>query len=122
MPTSHHFILELWIGNTFSIGCKRNDKGLFAPPTGPPPAGVNLTALTKEDCNLPEKDNTMSVKFIITRGLENLTITCYDARADIYSDYFLVIRETKCEYTLINIQSIFLCSETWQPYIDRVFE
>ena len=70
-------------------------------PTGLPPAGVNYTALKDEDCNLPEKDNTMSVKFIITKELKNLTIKCYDFIADKYSDSSLIIRETKCEYTLV---------------------
>ena len=99
MPESHHFRLELWIGNTFSIGCKRNDKGLFAYLIRSPPAGVNYTVLTDEDCNLPVKDNTMTVEFIITEGLKNLNITCYDDVAARYSHSSLFIRETKCEYT-----------------------
>ena len=79
--------------------CKRTSRGWEADPPGSPPAGVNFTALKNEDCNLPENDNTMSVKFIITEGLKNLNISCRDVWAESYSDKFLVIRETKCEYT-----------------------
>ena len=102
------FELALFIGDTFSIECKRNAKGWSAPPTTSPPAGVNYTALTNKDCKLPERDNTMSVKFIITEDLKNLNITCYDAWTDRYSDSLLVITETKCEYKLINIHSSIL--------------
>ena len=73
-----------------------------------PPFGVNYTDLSDKDCNLPEKDNTMSVEFIITEELKDLTIRCYDPQAEKYSDSSLVIKETKCEYTLINIQSYVL--------------
>ena len=97
--------MELLIGNAFRLRCERYDGGWFAYPIRSPPAGVHYTALTDEDCNLLEKDNTMSVKFIITEGLKNLNITCYDAEAKRYSDFSLVIRETQCEYTVINIQS-----------------
>ena len=93
------FILELFIGDTFSMECKRTSRGWEADPPGSPPAGVNFTALKNEDCNLPENNNTMSVKFIITEGLKNLNISCRDVWAERYSDKFLVIRETKCEYT-----------------------
>ena len=93
------YILQLKIGNTFSLRCERDSEESFAYQIRSPPAGVNYTALTDEDCNLLEKDNTMSVKFIITEGLKNLNITCYDAEAKRYSDFSLVITETKCEYT-----------------------
>ena len=93
------FILELYIGDAFSIRCERGQKGWKTYTTASPPADEKYTALTKDDCILPEKDNTMSVKFIITEGLKNLNITCYDAEAKRYSDLSLVITETKCEYT-----------------------
>ena len=101
MPESHHIDLELLIGGNFSVRCEQNSRGLFADPRGSQPAGVNYTALTKKDCNLPERDNTMSVEFIITEELKNLNITCYDGKAERYSNSSLVIRDTKCEYTLI---------------------
>ena len=66
---------------------------------------MNYTDLSDKDCNLPEKDNTMSVKFIIIEVLKNLNITCYDAEAKRYSDFSLAIRETQCKYPVINIQS-----------------
>ena len=100
--------LALKIGDKFDLRCQREPAGWYAPPTASAPAGVNYTALTKDDCNLPEKDNTMSVKFIITEELKNLNITCRDVWADRYSDSSLVITETKCEYTLINIHSYIL--------------
>ena len=104
MPESHHFRLELMIGDNFGIRCERDPRGLFTEPRGSQPAGVNYTALTKKDCNLPERDTTMSVEFIITEGMKNLNITCYDAEAYRYSNSSLVIRETKCEYILIITQ------------------
>ena len=97
MPESHRFRLELSIGDNFGIQCERNPRGLFTDPRGSPPAGVNYTAVTREDCNLPENDNTLSVEFIITKGLKNLTITCYDYVAERYSNSSLFIGET-CEY------------------------
>ena len=102
------FILALKIGDTFDLRCQREPSGWYAPPTASPPAGLNYTTLTKDDCNLPQKDNTMSVKFIITEGLKNLTIKCHDLYAARYSESFLIITETKREYTLICIQSYIL--------------
>ena len=99
MPEGHRFRVELLIGDNFSIRCERNSRGLLEDPQNPPRAGVNYTAVSREDCNIPEKDNTMSVEFIITEGLKNLNITCYDDVAARYSDSSLFIRETKCEYT-----------------------
>ena len=102
------FILALKIGDRFNLRCERESATWEANPKGNPPAGVNYTTLTYRDCNLPEKDNTISVEFIITEGLKNLNITCYDVLAQRYSESSLIIRETKREYTLICIQSYIL--------------
>ena len=108
LPDDPFIMLQLLIGDTFNIECLRNPGGWCASLSYPPLAGVNITALTKEDCELLEKDNTMSVKFIITEGLKNLNITCFEQPLELKAarfSEFLFIRETKREYTLIYIQS-----------------
>ena len=112
-----HWELQLWIGGLFYIRCVRDSEGPWQSYSwNGHPGSVNYTALTNEACNLPEKDNTMSVTFIITEGLKNLSIVCFDPQTEEYSDSDLVIKETKCEFTLINIQSLFSCTRlTCQP-------
>ena len=97
IPESGTFTLALRIEDEFKIQCERSFGVWKLAPMNSPPAGVTFTPLTKEDCNLPEKDNTMTVNFNITEGLENLNITCYDIRAGELSNWFLLIKETKCE-------------------------
>ena len=101
-------ILALKFGDKFDLRCQRESTEWFSTQIRSAPAGVNYTSLTNDDCNLPQKDNTMSVKFIITEGLKNLTIKCHDLYAARYSESFLIITETKREYTLICIQSYIL--------------
>ena len=96
-------MLELWIGDTLHIGRRRDAMVWSATPTASPPDGVIYTAVSKENCDLPENDNAMSVNFLITEGQENLNITCYDALAGRPSDSSLVINETKCEYKSLMI-------------------
>ena len=97
IPETGTFTQALWIGNEFEIECQRSFGVWKLVPVNSPPAGVTFTPLTKEDCNLPEKGNTMTVNFNITRGLENLNITCFDFRTGELSNSFLLINETKCE-------------------------
>ena len=97
IPEIDNFRLALRIEDDFLIECEklfgkwRFDMSLS------PLAGVTFTALKNEDCNLPEKSNTMSVQFNITKGLTNLNITCVDFHTGKLSNSFLLINETKCE-------------------------
>ena len=97
IPETGVFILALRIEDEFEIRCEKAYGGWELGPMTSPPAGVTFTPLTKEDCNLPDKDNTLSVNFNITEGLENLNITCADHNTGI-SNSSLLIKETKCEY------------------------
>ena len=96
------FMLHLRVGDTHNIDCDRETTKWYFDTFGRRPADVNYTDLTRKDCHLLEKNNTMSVEFIITEGLKNLNITCVlylkpEVLAARYSDSSLVIRETKCE-------------------------
>ena len=97
IPETGVFILALRIEDEFEIRCERVYGVWKLVQVKSPPAGVTFTPLTDEDCNLPEKDNSMSVNFNITEGLENLNITCADYNTGI-SNSSLLIKETKCEY------------------------
>ena len=98
IPETVSFTLSLRIGDEFQIQCQRGLGPWVLSQVKSPPAGVTFTALTDEDCNLPEKDNTMSVNFNITEGLKNLNITCLDFHTLRFSNSSLLIKETKCEY------------------------
>ena len=101
IPETGSFTLVFRIGDEFRIQCQRGFDGWELVPVNSPPAGVTFTPLRKEDCNLPDKGNTLSVNFNITEGLENLNITCADYDTGI-SNSSLLIKETKCEYLRAN--------------------
>ena len=86
IPETVSFTLALRIGDEFQIQCQRGFGPWVLSQVKSPPAGVTFTPLTDEDCNLPEKDNTMSVNFNITEGLENLNKTFAELHTQRFSN------------------------------------
>ena len=100
-PSNALLLHVVWLGQNFSSICLAA-YGWSAITKGSLPDNVVYTPLTNEDCDLPNRNRTMTVKFNITDGLINLNLTCQDGN-DIYSNSSLVINATKSEYELLMI-------------------
>ena len=104
----------------FRMRCLRDFDKWEVAPSGSLPDGVVYKALTDDDCDLPNKEQTLSVHFNITAGLKNVNITCYDRETQSYANSSLVIKETKCEYAfLIIIPQNFVIKKYSKDTLDR---
>ena len=122
IPEGNSLWLGLLLGGSLSFTCQRNFNG-WVSTTYEIPHGVVHRALTDDDCDLTNKDQTMSVNFNITEGLLNKNITCRDENTGIHADSFLVISAVKCEYKLTNIKPYNIaCHQLrlWHKHIDLV--
>ena len=121
LQESDTVILSLSHEGIFNIQCQRTYAKWQVLPFGSLPDGVVYKALTDDDCDLPNKEQTLSVHFNITAGLKNVNITCYDRETQSYANSSLVIKETKCEYAFfIIIPQNFVIKKYSKDTLDRL--
>ena len=82
-------------------------------------SGIEYSAITNDDCNLPMNANTITVNFNITEGLKDKEITCQLPVTNTISDSTLNILQLKSKYfiTLALHEPLMLLQKVLSPQL-----
>ena len=111
------YLLAMNIG-TGSIQCQLSSGQWTSGRIGDLLSGIEYSAITNDDCNLPMNANTITVNFNITEGLKDKEITCELPVTNTISDSTLNIQQLISKYiTLALHEPLMLLQKVLSPQL-----